>query len=753
MLDINVETPAAPVIPVGTPSQLGPSIREGTIAVTKAFGPKVGRHVPAAELAVQEQSKLLDAAQNGGPAPVTLLPSVRESTIAATELHGPKAANHVPPSELPASQTLLPQVDRPTRYPEGPFETATASTATPAAKATSTEPAVAERPTLAAETHAVMGDSQAAAEPAAPEVMNAPAPEGLPCDAEGVLPSIRESTIAMTERDGPKSGHHIPASELPAELTAIPEVERPIPQIRHESAASRVVSTVSTVVGSLGEAPATEVPVPAVPELIMRDAEGRLPSIRESTIAMTEKYGPKQPNHVPPGGLNKPAVATPVPAVVAVKASEQLVKAAPTPSASVKSEYRPPAVTIHAVKSVQRVSSRSLLAKPIREWGTQDVKQAASQVLENRVVMSALAVGAAALTAFSIYKGVEMYNRHRLCQSIAEVERERPAVVHLYIHRRSPLAPSVSIPCTRIETLLRLARVPYEAHVISDPSVSPDGELPFVVFSGLRIAGAQAITDALARELGASLDRDLSPENQATGVALLSVVRYSLTRGYMRSVHVDHPDVMQPYYSEMNRTPDWVTRFALRRMQKRLTSVNEMSGYSQLSSEQYVHELLRDVCAIEALLEQHTYLFSDHYPCSYDCALYAWLLPVVAIEDAAEVNEAFAYIVESELLTNYVRRMTELAFPDLDELVYGQLEERAEEEGEQQSFMSEEERTSTSRERSKSLTSLSARRPRTRKSESLRRAAEAGTAEEDGGAGAQTPLSQREMSISVEQRL
>jgi hypothetical protein len=736
MSGVDIAAPAAPVIAAGTPSHPGPSVREGTIAVTEAFGPKAANHVSAAELAAQSRAKaLVEAASH--PTPGELRPSVRESTIAMTKLYKPKTANHVPPSELPKSQTIVPQVDRPARYSVAPIQIKTSTTTT-----TTPEGAVSKVPAAATQSAAAAADVvteapvATTAEPVAPEVEKlAASPEGALRGADGRLPSVRESIIAATKQHGPKAAHHTPASELPAAEVAIPEAERPAAQ--HQQQPSLVSRAAATVAAVVRPAPAAEAPVPAVPELIARDIEGRLPSVRESTIAMTQKYGPKMPNHVPPSELSKPVAAVVSNTAVAAErgAVRQVAKAAPATNAPVKGDHRPYAVTIPAAKAVQqRTGSGSLLAKPIREWDSQDIKQAATQVMENKIVMGALAVGAAALTVFSVYKGVEMYNHYRLGQSIAEVEREKPTVVHLYIHRRSPLAPSVSIPCTRIETLLRLARVPYEAHVISDPTVSPNGELPFVVFSGLRIAGAQDITDALARELDVSLDRDLSCEDQATGVALMSAVQYSLTRGYMRAVHVDRPDVMRPYYSEMNRTPDWVTQFALRRMQKRLSDVNNTSGYSQLSSEQYVHELLRDVRAIEALLERHTYLFSSDYPSSYDCALYAWLLPVVAMEDAAEVNEAFAYIVESELLTNFVRRMTELAFPDLDELVCGQqLEEGTEEEREpssqqqprQSSLTSEEEHTPTSRERSKSQSSSSSvKRLRMRPSESPRRTSE-----------------------------
>lgn len=529
------------------PLQPGPSVREATVLLTDTHGPKGPNHQPPAP-------------PPPPPPPVPnrlpLLPSGRESTLATTALHGPKAANHIPPSALPVSETILPVVDRPTYYPEGP-----------------------------------------------------PSQPGSLLSPEAVLDGIKDSVAAVVGR--------------------------------RESQAAAVPS-----------------PVPIAEALITRDANGRLPSVRESTIIMTEQLRQQSGHAVAPQAVRGAVVAA------------GPVVAAPHPTEVVSG--RQAAAAVGAMPPVG-------LKKPLSQWETTDVSEAVHQVAENPIIMGAIAIGAAALTIFSVYKGVEWFNRYRLSRCIAEVERERPSVIHLYIHRRSPLSPSVSIPCTRVETFLRLAKLPYEAHVISDASVSPNGELPFAVFKGLRVAGAQNIIDSIGRELGVSLDGDLSRDEVATGVALVSAVQYSLTRGYLRSVHVEHPAVMRPYYAEMDQKPEWITRIVLHRMRRRLSDVDKASGYSQLSPEQYVNELLKDIHAVEALLHHHHYLFSSDSPSSYDCSLYAWLLPIVAMEDAAEVNNAFAYVVESEILTNFVRRMTELAFPDLDELVIGEWEEEAEE--------------------------------------------------------------------------
>ncbi|CAD2219806.1 Glutathione S-transferase N-terminal domain/Outer mitochondrial membrane transport complex protein, putative [Angomonas deanei] len=297
-----------------------------------------------------------------------------------------------------------------------------------------------------------------------------------------------------------------------------------------------------------------------------------------------------------------------------------------------------------------------------------------SSLMQNRLFMSAFAVGAAALTVFSIYKGVELYNRYCLNRAITEMQQKELQTVHLYIHHRSPLSPSISIPCTRIETYLRVAKIPYEAHCISDPSVSPNGHLPFIVYDNQRVAGPQQIVDFLASTFNVFLDNQLTDDQYATGVAVMKALEYSLVRGYMRSIHVERPDLIRPYYSEMHHTPDFITRIALSRLRAHIEETNDTSGYNRLTSEQFQFELAKDAKAIETLLSRHAYLFSDAYPSSFDCALYAWLLPIVAMEDAADVNAVFEYIVASESLTNFVRRMTELAFPDLDELVLSALE-------------------------------------------------------------------------------
>ncbi|EPY15798.1 hypothetical protein STCU_11756 [Strigomonas culicis] len=58
-------------------------------------------------------------------------------------------------------------------------------------------------------------------------------------------------------------------------------------------------------------------------------------------------------------------------------------------------------------------------------------------------------------------------------------------------------------------------------------------------------------------------------------------------------------------------------------------------------------------------------------PCSYDCCVYATLLPLYRLAQAgvALPDPGLRYIVASDRLRQYVRRMSAVAFPDLGDLL------------------------------------------------------------------------------------
>lgn len=62
--------------------------------------------------------------------------------------------------------------------------------------------------------------------------------------------------------------------------------------------------------------------------------------------------------------------------------------------------------------------------------------------------------------------------------------------------------PNLSPFCCKLETWLRIARIPYEVVNTSDPRKAPKGKLPFIEDAGHRIGDTSLIVDHLVRTRG-----------------------------------------------------------------------------------------------------------------------------------------------------------------------------------------------------------------------------------------------------------
>ncbi|KEG15052.1 hypothetical protein DQ04_00201050 [Trypanosoma grayi] len=221
--------------------------------------------------------------------------------------------------------------------------------------------------------------------------------------------------------------------------------------------------------------------------------------------------------------------------------------------------------------------------------------------------------------------------------------------VQLYIAPRSGAALCASMPCVAVETFLRLAKIPYDAHIIADPAVSPTGSLPCIRYKGNCVSNFSPIMDCLRSTFKIRLDTHIGKQEMAIGTALAATLNYSVRRACDRPQTVHVVAALQQMLSKLQRT------FSTWR-------------YGVPDQSQSKWQLLLDFQAIEHIIGSKMYLLGSS-PTSYDCAVYAALLPLVEVNETAHARDPFTYVAHSKVLTGYVRRMSHTVFPDLDDLV------------------------------------------------------------------------------------
>lgn len=95
------------------------------------------------------------------------------------------------------------------------------------------------------------------------------------------------------------------------------------------------------------------------------------------------------------------------------------------------------------------------------------------------------------------------------------------------IHQFSPsdLAPSGSPPCFKLETFLRMIKIPYENSY--GMKFSKKGKMPWIEFNGLAIADSNFCIRFLMKEFHVDVDSHLSAKERATGHSIRTMLEES----------------------------------------------------------------------------------------------------------------------------------------------------------------------------------------------------------------------------------
>ncbi len=101
-------------------------------------------------------------------------------------------------------------------------------------------------------------------------------------------------------------------------------------------------------------------------------------------------------------------------------------------------------------------------------------------------------------------------------------------VVYLYQFPRTPLLPSLSSYCLKVETWLRLNGIKYENVDHKMKFRSKKGQLPFVELNGEEIADSTIILRELGQKYGKDIDACLSTEQKSVAHATISMIENHL---------------------------------------------------------------------------------------------------------------------------------------------------------------------------------------------------------------------------------
>ncbi|XP_017011662.1 failed axon connections isoform X2 [Drosophila takahashii] len=272
---------------------------------------------------------------------------------------------------------------------------------------------------------------------------------------------------------------------------------------------------------------------------------------------------------------------------------------------------------------------------------------------------------AAAVAAKSEAPPAQKFNVHK-----TNFEKD---IIYLYQFSRTPLLPSLSPYCLKVETWLRLVGLKYENVDHKMRFRSKKGQLPFIELNGEEIADSAIIIKELSSKYEKNLDSGLTAEQRNVSYATIAMLENHLIWiiFYWRAKYPDN--VLKGYKVNLQhalglRLPNSILNFFFKiTFGRKGTKKLKAHGIGVHSAEEIEEFGKNDLKVLSEMLDCKPFFFGDE-PTTLDVVAFAVLsqLHYLSKDIAYPLRD---YMTEKcPNLIGHVSRMKDKCFPDWDEI-------------------------------------------------------------------------------------
>jgi glutathione S-transferase len=232
--------------------------------------------------------------------------------------------------------------------------------------------------------------------------------------------------------------------------------------------------------------------------------------------------------------------------------------------------------------------------------------------------------------------------------------------IKLFQFPRMFAIPNLSPFCCKLETWLRIARVPYEVVDTPDPRSGPKGKLPFIEDAGVRIADSSNIVDYLVKTRGVDPDARLDVSQRA--IALL--VQRTLEEHYafiLAYTHLVRDEGLRHTRARFDSLPSIVRPLVAGMVHGRIKKVLWQQGVLRHSHEDIVESALRDWRAVLAVMGDGPFFFGDE-PTTIDAIVFGTLATTVLTPIESPIRD---FLKSQPACIAYAERLRARFFPEL----------------------------------------------------------------------------------------
>jgi glutathione S-transferase len=220
--------------------------------------------------------------------------------------------------------------------------------------------------------------------------------------------------------------------------------------------------------------------------------------------------------------------------------------------------------------------------------------------------------------------------------------------------------PNLSPFCCKLETWLRIARIPYEVVDTPDPRKGPKGKLPFIEEAGVRIGDSSRIIEHLTRSRGADPDARLDARQRA--IALL--VQRTLEEHYafiLAYTHLVTDEGLRHTAVRFDSLPALARPLVSRLVRRAVRDALWKQGTLRHPHDEIVEAAIRDWRAVLAFKSEGPFFFGDE-PTGTDAIVFGTLATTVLTPIDTPIR---AFLRSQPDCLAYAQRMLAQFYPEL----------------------------------------------------------------------------------------
>lgn len=211
----------------------------------------------------------------------------------------------------------------------------------------------------------------------------------------------------------------------------------------------------------------------------------------------------------------------------------------------------------------------------------------------------------------------------------------------------------------KLDTWLRMAKIPFEFVIANDPSKGPKGKSPWIEYDTLRMGDSSLIIAHLKERFGIDLDAHLDPKQRALAISVQRMLEEHFHQCFEHQLFFGRgaEERLQEFASTMPIPLRWLVPTVLRRA---FTKQLFARGMGRHAEEVIIAQGKADLDALSELLGEQAYFLGDR-PSSIDACVFGFL--GVSLYVAGD-NPMYQYGASIENLMRYCERMRARYYPE-----------------------------------------------------------------------------------------